>query len=87
MGESVINDPLQEFAYLACEGDRSVMLEEAWGFVGFEDGKDNRLAPGGGDSALLEASVKEGEEREMGGVWEVLQELGGDVVWARGRWS
>jgi hypothetical protein len=39
MGESVVNDPLQEFAYLACEGDRSVVFKEAWGFVGFEDGK------------------------------------------------
>jgi hypothetical protein len=86
MGESVVNDPLQEFAYLACEGDRSVVLKEAWGFVGFEDGKDNRLTPGGGDSALLEATVKEREEREMGGVWEVLQELGRDVVWTGGRW-
>jgi hypothetical protein len=62
---------------LACEGDRSVVFKEAWGFVGFEDGKDNRLAPGGGDRALLEAAVKEREEGEMGGVWEVLQELGG----------
>jgi hypothetical protein len=35
MGESVGYDPLQEFAYLACEGDRSVVFKETWGF---EDG-------------------------------------------------